>query len=138
MLAAALDHLDPRRFDAELIVDRLNEYDNLSDEAHEDELNAWEYSTLAEAEHALSAFLSESHNETIVVRDLTGELMLIWEDPSDGIWQIGPLFSDHLARGESITERIERAEGALDELNPAAVERVVRELPSAPGPVVSR
>lgn len=133
-----LDRLDPRRFDAEELVDRLNAYDELSDAEQVEELCSWEYSGMSDAEHILSGLLPEVHNGTAVVRDLSGELMLLWTDSqANDTWQLGPLYGDHLLSGETVEERIEYVEGDLGDVNPELVERIVADLPCAPGPVMS-
>lgn len=137
MLSDLLDQLDTKRFDTGEIVERLNCFSELSDAEQHDELNSWEYSGLADAQHVLSELIPEAHNTAVLVRDLAGDLEFIWDDPRDGVWRVGPLFADHLMGGETLAERIERAEGPLSNLDPTLVERICVELPSAPGPVVS-
>src|SRR4051794_11811997 len=112
-----LDAIDPRRFDAEEIVDRLNEYRSLSDEDQEDALNAWEYSGLADAEHPLTALLAETHNACAVVRDLDGSLRLIFDDMRDGPWRIGPLYDAHMP-GEGLFEEVVAQIDWIDPIDP--------------------
>lgn len=44
-----LDELDPRRFDADEITERLNAFYELSDAEQEAALNEWKYSGMADA-----------------------------------------------------------------------------------------
>jgi hypothetical protein len=96
-LSDALDRLDPRRFDTEEILRKLNEFNQLSDEEQDTELNIWEYSGLSDAAHPLTDFLQECHNAISIARDLDGSLVFFCEeDIRTGLWESGPLCVEHL------------------------------------------
>lgn len=91
----------------------------------------WDYAELDQSAHCFSDLMGESHNATWVVRDLTGELVLLWEDPPSYAWRIGPLYADHLPQDGDLSASISEAGLHLDV---GAIQSAVTELPSAPGP----
>lgn len=133
-----LDLIDRRRFDADAICDRLNEFDDLPEDVRERYLAIWDYAGLDEASHPFTQLLGESHNTTAVVRDIEGPLMFMWEDGPVGetTWKVGPLYADHLPSDEELVELLgtDDAEGGLDL---GVVRQVIASLPTAPGPVRS-
>jgi hypothetical protein len=126
-----LDQLDPRRFDVEDLCARLNRFDELSDDEQDEyEFGIREYAGLDDAEHPLSLLLRNSHNATCVVRDLDGELYLIWEEMPDRGWHFGALSAGNLTTQEDSPH-----EGA-GELDRELVEAVVDGLPKSTGSVM--
>ena len=126
-MTTALDRLDPRRFDAHAVLDRLNEYAALAadDALGEDDLGPWQYADLDDCAHPLNDLLSETHNAAYAVRDLDGEVKLLWEELPDGGWHLGPLSAGHLRTAEGIDEVIEYEGLAIDpELAIAAIKEL--------------
>ncbi|MDP9383884.1 MAG: hypothetical protein M3P50_01375 [Actinomycetota bacterium] len=114
MTTNALDRLDPRRFDAEEICRRLNEFADLTDAEREDYLADWDYAGLEDRTHPFGALLFESHNACYVVRDLDGRLQLLWQDDPSGVWRMGNLSAGHVKPEAEIAELIEQEELAID------------------------
>jgi hypothetical protein len=92
------DQLDEARHDTLAILDAANEFGRLTDfEQEETEFGLWGRAGLDNAQHPLTAFLRESHNETYVVRDLDGSLQLLWQESSiSDRWARGPLYRENL------------------------------------------
>jgi hypothetical protein len=126
-MSTGLDRLDPRRFDAHAVVDRLNDYVALAadDALGDDDLGPWQYDDLDDCAHPLNDLLCETHDTTYAVRDLDGEVKLLWEELPDGGWHLGPLSAGHLRTSEGIAEVIEYEGLAIDaELAIAAIDEL--------------
>jgi hypothetical protein len=129
-----LDRIESSRYDVDAIVDAANRYTTLSDREQEETFSLWEYSGLAEAAHPLSSLLRESHNETVVVRGLDGQLEMLWVEPRTDEWHSGPLCRENLIGNEELAE----SEGALElGVTDEGLQRLLAALPTAPGPVIS-
>lgn len=126
-----LDKIDPQRYDAEAIRDRLNQYEELDAAEANQYMGAWEYAGLDDAEHEFTGLLGESHNATFVARDLDGSLVLLWEERPSGEWQVGPLFADHMPASGDVPDMLK------DDLDLGLVLKIIENLPAAPGPVRS-
>ena len=130
-LQRLLDEIDVRRFDVDEIVTALNGYSRLSDDEQEDALGPWEYAGLVDARHVLSGLLPEVHHDTVVVRDLTGELLLVWADGMANNWHSGLLSQGNLQSTDLLDDVLDAAEDDLSALSRGLVLRTIRALPVA-------
>jgi hypothetical protein len=127
----ALDQLDPRRFDAHEICDKLNEFAELSEAEQDEYLGEWDYAGLEDSGHPFGMLLAESHNPCCVVRDLDGRLKLLWENVPAGTWHVGDLSPAHLRTDAGVGEIIEEECLAID---PALAREALEELEAYRGP----
>jgi hypothetical protein len=103
------DQFAEARHDTLAILDAANEFGQLTEfEQEETEFGLWGHAELDNAQHPLTAFLRESHNETYVVRDLDGSLQLLWQESSiSDRWARGLLYRENLIDDATIEERAE-------------------------------
>ena len=125
-----LDRLPGERVDSEAVRDQLAGVEELP----EDEQSESMFEIRAGG-HILESLLFESHNATVIVRDLTGELRIICEDPP-GTWTVGPLTADHLAEYRIDEIREGTLEG-FEEVDADLIAAILGALPGASGLVRS-
>jgi hypothetical protein len=136
------DELGEARHDTLAILDAANGFGQLTEsEQEETEFGLWGHAGLDDAQHPLTLFLRESHNETCVVRDLDGSLQLLWQESAiSGRWARGPLYRENLIDDATIEERAKGDVHWLSSANlalplPDLLGLLVR-IPSAPDRVV--
>lgn len=125
-----LDRLPGERADSEAVRDRLAGVEELPDDEQPEAM----FDIRADG-HILEGLLFESHNATMVVRDLTGELRIICEDPP-GTWTMGPLTANHLA-AYRIDEIREGTLEGFEDIDADLIAAILDALPEADGPVRS-
>ena len=125
-----LDRLSPDRVDSNAVCDELAKLETLPDDEQAEAM----FDIRSEG-HVLEALLYETHNFSMIVRDLTGEMRIICEDPRD-TFAMGPLTSDHLA-DYRIDEIREGASEGFEDLDADLLAAIVEALPAAGGPVRS-
>lgn len=118
-----LDRLPGERVDSEEVRDSLAGVEELPDDEQPEAMF-----DIRAGGHILEGLLFESHNATMVVRDLTGELRIICEDPP-GTWTMGPLTAGHLA-GYRIDDV---REGTLEGFENVDVDLIAAILDALPG-----
>ena len=126
-LQVMLDGLEPYRFDALELRDRLDRLGSVTD----DEWDQESFS-IAECAHFLQGLVSESHNRVLVVRDLGGDVAILCEN--DSTYEVGRLCREHIS--ESLLEDL--ADDENHEFAPSMarlLEAIVELLPNAGGPV---
>lgn len=137
-----IDQIDYRRYDSLALLDAANAFGRLGEAEQDQYLGLWDFAGLEEAQHPLTAFLRESHNDTCVVRDLDGALQLLWqEDATSERWFRGPLYRESLIDLEEVEDRLAAEPGWFEaaeiHMDLSDLGRLIADLPSSDTPVLS-
>lgn len=124
-----LDRLDPRRYDVEAIVRLAREHERLPEDEQEG-VTVWEYSGAEGSEHPFSVpTLLTPDRPLFVVRDITGELMLVAADQG---WWARPLYRDDLPPAAELDDWLDELRpGELPGIDPAVYRAAIDTLPTA-------